>query len=58
LSSTIIGQKRLKRKKSRFLLRGIAGTVTEITLNDDVIPLTRTFADALFNDFVWARLLG
>jgi two-component system, LytTR family, response regulator len=30
---------------------------TEIIINNQVIPLTRTFADALFNDFVWARLL-
>ena len=31
---------------------------TEIIINDQVIPLSRTFADALFQDFVWARLLG
>jgi two-component system, LytTR family, response regulator len=31
---------------------------SEIIINDQVIPLTRTFADVLFNDFVWARLLG
>jgi two-component system, LytTR family, response regulator len=31
---------------------------TEIVINDQVIPLSRTFADALFQDFVWARLLG
>jgi hypothetical protein len=34
------------------------GSVTEISLNNQVIPLTRTFADALFKDFVKARLLG
>ena len=31
---------------------------TEIVINDQVIPLSRTFADVLFQDFVWARLLG
>ena len=31
---------------------------TEIIINDQVIPLARTFADALFQDLVWARLLG
>jgi DNA-binding LytR/AlgR family response regulator len=31
---------------------------TEIIINNQVIPLTRTFADTLFKDFVWARLLG
>jgi DNA-binding LytR/AlgR family response regulator len=31
---------------------------SEIIIHDQVIPLTRTFADALFKDFVKARLLG
>jgi two-component system, LytTR family, response regulator len=31
---------------------------TEIVINNQVIPLARTFADALFQDLVWARLLG
>jgi two-component system, LytTR family, response regulator len=31
---------------------------TEIIIKDKAIPLTRTFADTIFKDFVWARLLG
>jgi two-component system, LytTR family, response regulator len=31
---------------------------TEIFIHDQVIPLARAFADTLFQDFVWARLLG
>jgi two-component system, LytTR family, response regulator len=31
---------------------------TEIIINDQVIPLARTFSDVLFQDLVWSRLLG